>query len=152
MAGLSAGMLIGSLVNRWAGKRINMSRWLTLSSILQVAPPIVLSFTKNPFVICLIQIFIGVLLVAWNVQSVTLRQLLIPDHLLGRSSSSFRLSAWVSIPFGDALAGILGQHFGTRIYFILATCVLFIVAVLTVYVRLNEVIPSTNPDAVASRS
>ncbi|GMA64300.1 hypothetical protein GCM10025859_47750 [Alicyclobacillus fastidiosus] len=117
---------------------------------IRLTPPIVLSFTKNPSVIFLIQIFIGVLLVAWNVQSVTLRQLLIPDQLLGRSSSAFRLSAWVSIPLGDGLAGILGQHFGTQIYFILAGCVLFIVAVLTICVRLEQVIPSTNPNAVAN--
>ncbi|WP_436663447.1 MFS transporter [Alicyclobacillus acidoterrestris] len=150
MTGLSGGMLLGSLVNRWAGKRINMNRWLTISSILQVVPPLVLSFTKNPLVICLIQIFIGVLLVAWNVQSVTLRQMLIPDYLLGRSSSAFRLSAWISIPLGDGMAGIMGQHFGTQVYFILAACVLFIVAVLKVYVRLEQVIPSTKPNAVSS--
>lgn len=141
MTGLSGGMLLGSLVHRWIGKRIHMGRWLTISSILQVAPPIVLSVTKNPLVIFLIQIFIGVLLVAWNIQSVTLRQLLIPDHLLGRSSSAFRFLAWISIPLGDGLAGIIGQHFGTQIYFILAASVLFVVAVLTVYVRLDQAIP-----------
>jgi len=140
MTGLSGGMLLGSLVHRWVGKRIHMGRWLTISSILQVAPPIVLSVTNNLWVIFLIQIFIGVLLVAWNIQSVTLRQLLIPDHLLGRSSSAFRLLAWISIPLGDGLAGIIGQHFGTQIYFILAASVLFVVAVLTVCVRLDQAI------------
>lgn len=149
MTGLSGGMLLGALVNRSVGNRINMSRWLTVSSILQIAPPIALSFTKNPFVICVIQVFIGVLLVAWNVQSVTLRQQLIPDHLLGRSSSVFRLSAWISIPLGDGLAGIMGQHFGTHVYFILAACVLFIVATLTICARLDQVIPSTAPNAIA---
>lgn len=150
MTGLSGGMLIGSVVNRWAGKRMNMGVWLTISSILQVIPPILLALTVNPFMICLIQIFIGVLLVAWNVQSVTLRQSFIPNHLLGRSSSVFRLSAWISIPVGDALAGIVSQRFGTEVYFLMAACVLFAVAALCVSIKLNRIVSSTKPIATAS--
>jgi len=148
MTGLSGGMLIGSLVNRWVGRRINIGTWLTISSILQVFPPIFLSFTKNPFAICLIQIFIGILLVAWNVQSVTIRQTLIPNHLLGRSSSVFRLSAWVSIPLGDALAGIISQGHGTEVYFVMAACVLFIVSVLCVSIKLHRAISVMKPSVV----
>lgn len=148
ITGLSGGMLLGSLVNRWIGNRIEIGYWLTLSSILQVIPPIFLSFTRNPFALCLIQIFIGILLVAWNVQSITLRQLLIPDHLLGRSSSVFRLSAWISIPLGDALAGVISQNYGTKAYFIIASCVLFIVSVLCILVKFNDVLSTSESDTI----
>ncbi|WP_067621430.1 MFS transporter [Alicyclobacillus acidiphilus] len=135
MGGLSAGMLLGSFIHRWTDQRVSVDRWLTISSILQVVPPIVLSVSNNPIIMCGMQIFIGVLLVAWNVQSATLRQTLIPDHLLGRTSSAFRLSAWISIPLGDGIAGIISQHVGTRAYFAFAGCVLALVAAIKVSVQ-----------------
>jgi MFS family permease len=150
MTGLSGGMLLGSLVNRWIGKQIDMGPWLTISAVLQVFPPIILAFTRSPILICLVQVFIGILLVAWNVQSVTLRQTLIQNHLLGRSSSVFRLSAWISIPIGDALAGMIGQTYGTKTYFIMAAGVLLIVSVLCVCVKLHRTMPSSKPKALAS--
>jgi hypothetical protein len=70
-------------------------------------------------------------------------------HLLGRSSSIFRLSAWISIPLGDALAGIISQGYGTKVYFIMASYVLFIVSVLCVCVKLHRAIPSIKPNDVA---
>jgi predicted MFS family arabinose efflux permease len=143
MTGLSGGMFVGSLVNKWVGKHIDVGRWLTISAVLQVFPPIMLAFTQNAIVICLLQVYTGILLVAWNVQSVTLRQTLVPNHLLGRSSSVFRLSAWIFIPLGDAMAGMIGQAYGTRTYFIIAASVLIIVSVLCMYVRLDRVLPST---------
>jgi predicted MFS family arabinose efflux permease len=143
MTGLSGGMFVGSLVNKWVGKHIDVGRWLTISAGLQVFPPIMLAFTQNGIVICLLQVYTGILLVAWNVQSVTLRQTLVPNHLLGRSSSVFRLSAWIFIPLGDAMAGMIGQAYGTRTYFIIAASILIIVSVLCMYVRLDRVLPST---------
>lgn len=153
MTGLSVGMLIGGLVNRRAARRIPVGTWLTMSSMLQVVPPILLSFVTNPTFLLVIQVFVGSLLVAWNVQSVTLRQRLIPNDLLGRSSSVFRLSAWVSIPIGDALAGIISGHFGTSIYFIVSASVLFVVAILCLRLKLRDVVGyDTSTSASSQRS
>jgi hypothetical protein len=48
----------------------------------------------------------------WNVITVSLRQSLIPDHLLGRINSVHRLLAWGTMPVGAALGGFLGSTFG----------------------------------------
>ena len=45
--------------------------------------------------------------IGWNVVTVSLRQAVIPDHLLGRVNSVYRFLAWGSIPIGAALGGLL---------------------------------------------
>jgi MFS family permease len=45
--------------------------------------------------------------IGWNVVTVSLRQSVIPDHLLGRVNSVYRFLAWGSIPIGAALGGAL---------------------------------------------
>lgn len=52
--------------------------------------------------------------VTWTVQSTTLRQRLVPDALMGRVSSAYRLIGWGGIPVGAALSGALGTAFGVR--------------------------------------
>ncbi len=43
----------------------------------------------------------------WNVVTVSLRQRLIPDALLGRVNSIYRFFGWGSIPLGALFAGFL---------------------------------------------
>ena len=43
----------------------------------------------------------------WNVITVSLRQTIIPAHLLGRVNSVYRFFAWGSIPIGAALGGLV---------------------------------------------
>ncbi len=50
---------------------------------------------------------VGVMLGAsWNVITVSLRQTIIPPHLLGRVNSVYRFFAWGMMPVGAALGGI----------------------------------------------
>jgi MFS family permease len=48
--------------------------------------------------------FVGVV---WNVITVSLRQTIIPDRLLGRVNSVYRFFAWGMIPIGSAIGGLL---------------------------------------------
>ena len=41
----------------------------------------------------------------WNVVTVSLRQAIVPHHLLGRLNSSYRFLAWGTMPAGAAIAG-----------------------------------------------
>ena len=48
--------------------------------------------------------FLGVL---WNVITVSFRQTVIPDHLLGRVNSVYRFFGWGAIPIGALIGGLL---------------------------------------------
>lgn len=45
--------------------------------------------------------------IVWNVITVSLRQEIIPAHLLGRVNSVYRFFAWGMMPIGAALGGVL---------------------------------------------
>ncbi len=64
-------------------------------------------FTSNAFVVWAmfaITSYVGVL---WNVITVSLRQTIIPDRLLGRVNSVYRFFAWGMMPIGGIVGGLL---------------------------------------------
>jgi len=61
--------------------------------------------------------------IMWNVVTVSLRQRIVPDALLGRVNASYRLLAWGSQPLGALLGGLIGQAIGLQAVFLLAGAV-----------------------------
>jgi MFS family permease len=79
------------------------------------------------------------LAVVWNVITVSLRQAIIPNELLGRVNSVYRLLAWGVMPIGIALGGAIvsrteawsGRELGLRMPFYAAAAaflILYVVA------------------------
>jgi hypothetical protein len=71
----------------------------------------------------------------WNVITVSLRQRITPDRLLGRVNSAYRLLAWGTMPLGAAAGGLLAQWLGLQIMFglmgVLSLALLAILPLLT---------------------
>ena len=69
--------------------------------------------------------------VVWNVITVSLRQSLIPDHLLGRVNSVYRFVGWGTMPLGSLLGGLIvvavepwqGREWALRVPYLVATAV-----------------------------
>jgi hypothetical protein len=64
-----------------------------------------------------VTIFESLAAILWNTITVSLRQSIIPSHLLGRVNSVYRFFAWGSIPIGMFVGGGLvtvAQHFMSR--------------------------------------
>lgn len=55
----------------------------------------------------LLTAFSTIMAVTWNVITVSLRQSIIPDYLLGRVNSVYRFFAWGSMPLGMLAAGLM---------------------------------------------
>lgn len=108
---LSTGGAIGGVIGGWTAssiaKRIGPgpSLWLTLGGggIVTFAIGFVSTW---PLVWFLFGINM-LLAVLWNVITVSLRQSIIPDHLLGRVNSVYRFFAWGMMPFGSIVGGII---------------------------------------------
>ncbi|MEV5595347.1 MFS transporter [Streptomyces sp. NPDC052496] len=66
--------------------------------------------------------------VTWNVVVVVLRQTLVPQHLLGRANSVYRLVAWGGLPIGAAAGGIVAAEIGTRAVFGIGAVVMAVIA------------------------
>jgi predicted MFS family arabinose efflux permease len=56
--------------------------------------------------------FFGLAGPVYNINQVSLRQAITPDHLQGRMNASMRFIVWGTIPIGALLGGGLGQVFG----------------------------------------
>ena len=56
----------------------------------------------------------------WNVATISLRQRIVPDALLGRVTSAYRLVAFAAMPVGAALGGLLARGYGLAAPFTVA--------------------------------
>ena len=106
MAGAIGGILAGwtaSMVSKRLGS--GPSLWLTLLG--GAATSAVIGLVSNvPTVAAMFAIY-SFLAVLWNVITVSLRQSIIPDHLLGRVNSVYRFFAWGMIPIGSLAGGLI---------------------------------------------
>ncbi len=118
---LTTGGAVGGVIGGWTASSISKrlgtgpSLWLVL--ITSAVSSLVIGFlTWWPAVWLLFAIEVGVGTL-WNVITVSLRQTIIPDHLLGRVNSVYRFFAWGMMPIGSLLGGIIvvvTDLFGTR--------------------------------------
>jgi MFS family permease len=65
----------------------------------------------------------GAFSISWNVITVSIRQRIVPDELLGRVNAGYRLVAWGTMPLGAALGGATAAAFGLTAALIIAAAV-----------------------------
>ena len=128
----AAGSVIGSLIAAPVERRLGRARSLLLtvvgSAVLVGAPAV----TADPYLIGAAFFVGGITIVIWNVITVSLRQRVTPDRLLGRANSGYRLVAWGTMPLGAAAGGLLAQLFGLRAVFaVMAALTLALLAGMT---------------------
>ena len=91
------------------------SLWL----VMAVGPigEVLIGTTSSWHIVWVVGVFTTLVAILWNTITVSLRQSIIPSHLLGRVNSVYRFFAWGSIPIGMFLGGglvTLSQHFMSR--------------------------------------
>ncbi|MFV9672168.1 MAG: MFS transporter [Acidimicrobiia bacterium] len=101
------GGVLGSVLSPRVSKAIGSGASLYTTFVAMVITSAIIGLTSNwivAFVAFAISSFFGVL---WNVITVSLRQTIIPDYLLGRVNSVYRFFAWGMMPIGLAIGGVL---------------------------------------------
>jgi MFS family permease len=93
----------------------------------------------------------GAAALVWNVITVSLRQTLIPDHLLGRVNSVYRFLGWGSMPIGAALGGVIAGVAGLRAPFFMAGGILLLLALAGSRVVNPATVARARADAAAER-
>ncbi|MFI6497766.1 MFS transporter [Nonomuraea typhae] len=107
-AGAVAGSLVSERVVRWAGEGPALvGSWL-VNSLLLAVPVLV----PHPAALFPAAVAWG-LTNAWsNVIVISVRQRIIPEGLLGRVNSAYRLIGMGGMPVGAAVAGVMGETWG----------------------------------------
>lgn len=132
---LSTSFALGGVVGSFVGDRISkaMGQGPSLfATIIVSALTLVISGTTSSFwVFWAMGVIISTASVLWNVITVSLRQSLIPDRILGRVNSVYRFLGWGMMPIGAALGGAvvaiveptLGRELALRTPFIVAAVI-----------------------------
>jgi MFS family permease len=112
----SLGSVLGALssgaVTRFLGLGRTLAVTMVLGGLAYLGMPLAgLGFA--PVAVLAACTFVqGVQVPIYNINQVSLRQALVPDHLLGRVTGSTRTVVWGAFPVGALLGGVLGQAIG----------------------------------------
>ena len=113
----AVGGIAGGLIAPKISEKIGSGPSLWLSLAMGPIGAVIIGTTSSwqvVWVVLLIQSFFSIL---WNTITVSLRQSIIPTHLLGRVNSVYRFFGWGSIPIGMFLGGAIvtiAQYFVSR--------------------------------------
>ena len=128
ITGVAVGAVIGSLVADRIAQRLTAGISLFAAIGVEALTFTVIGLTTSAVVVWLAGVLSGVAIVLWNVITVSLRQRIIPDRLLGRVNSVYRFFGWGTISLGTLLGGVLvsagepllGREWALRLPFLLA--------------------------------
>ena len=111
------GGIIGGIYGPKIAKKIGSGPSLFLTLLIMPIFEIAIGFLSSWEVVWLLSGITTIFAVLWNVITVSLRQSIIPTHLLGRVNSVYRFFAWGTIPIGLLIGGgliTLMEHFTSR--------------------------------------
>jgi len=108
---LMTGGAVGGLVGGWTAsnisRRIGSGPSLYITMLGAGATNIAIGLSSSWMFAWVMFAFSTLTAVLWNVITVSLRQTIIPDHLLGRVNSVYRFFAWGMMPIGSMAGGMI---------------------------------------------
>lgn len=116
ITGSAIGAVLGSLVGDRIARRLDIGPTLLLAVTGMGTGMAVAGLTSWPVLFWCIEVGTGLMVVLWNVVTVSLRQRIIPDHLLGRVNAAYRFFGWgmmaLGAPLGATLIWLVEPHLG----------------------------------------
>ena len=143
------GGLVGTMIVTRLSKRLGPGTLLTGSVLLMAASTLAPGIWPRVGVVVASLVVTGATDVGWNVVTVSLRQSIVPDHLLGRVNSAYRLLGWGTMPIGAALGGLLATHLGLRAPFLIGGVVTLGLAVVLAPIVRTGAIEAARAEAAA---
>jgi len=125
----AAGSLAGSLLAEPLAVRLGTAGATRLSVAVVTVAMAGLAVTRSPLVAGALLAVNGIAVLVWNVVTVSLRQAIIPDHLLGRVGSAYLFVGLGAQPVGALAAGLLAHAAGLPAVFAASAGLLAVTAV-----------------------
>jgi MFS family permease len=140
MSAGAAGGVLGSLAAAQFTRRLGAGTTIMFTLVSSAVTSALIGITSSPVVVWVmfaIGSFGGVM---WNVVTVSLRQAIIPDRLLGRVNSVYRFFGWGMLPIGifiggalvDVVANLSTRETGLRSPFLAAAALQVVLAIYAV--------------------
>ncbi len=124
-ASAGVGTFVGALVAGWAARRVGQGRAIVAGAIVSSFGTLLIPLATGPAVVTislllLAQFLMGLGVMVYGVNQVSLRQAITPDHLLGRMNASIRFIGWIAAPLGALMGGVLGESIGLHATLVIA--------------------------------
>ena len=120
LAVTAVGSVVGGLVSPAVTRRLGMLPSLIIAGAVDAAVFAGLGLAPDPAVAALMLAGQGFTVTMWNVVTVSLRQQVVPAHLLGRVNSVYRMLGWGLMPVGALAGGFVAHAAGLRAPYIVA--------------------------------
>ncbi len=145
LTGAAVGSVLGGLAAGPIIDRLGQRLPLILAVALMVVDSLIVYWAGSAVLVWLAIFASGFAAVVWNVVTVSLRQRVIPDDLLGRVNSVYRFFGWGMLPIGALAGGALvslvepgfGREFALRLPFIIAA-ISYALMLMFVAVRISK--------------
>ncbi len=126
---ISVGGVIGAMLANRLRTTFGFGRIMKFTTIFAALCPLLLLIPRDAGAVSLViliaaEVFYGFNVLAFNVNTVTLRQVITPNRLLGRMNASYRLVLFGTGPLGAVLGGLLAQNIGLRAALVLTAILL----------------------------
>ena len=105
-ASAALGGVLGGLLSPRISERIGSGPSLTVTFVVGILTSLIIGLTSSWVVAFVGFVAFTFAATLWNVVTVSFRQTIIPDDLLGRVNSVYRFFAWGMMPIGLALGGL----------------------------------------------
>lgn len=120
LAASAVGSMIGGLVNPPLTRWVSLVPSLIAASLANALIFVGMGLAPNAYVAAALLAGNGFAVTMWNVVTVTMRQQIVPDDLLGRVNSAYRMLGWGLLPLGALASGIVAHDLGMRAPFTMA--------------------------------
>ncbi len=113
------GSLAGALMSRWLVATLGLGRTLVIASALSLTCAVFIPLASGSVAVVVTFLVLHQLLsdgfaVAFVIQAVTLRQTVLPKHLLGRANAAIHVCTASLLPISAIVAGFLAEAIGIR--------------------------------------
>ena len=112
--------IITSFFIAWFVRRTSHASVMRFSVVAYTLASLCFGLGTAPAVIVLGAVIGGIAHPTWNVNSATIRQRLVPDHVFGRMMTAYLFIAWSMQPLGALLGGVIAERWGPEWVFVLS--------------------------------
>jgi MFS family permease len=142
LAAHGLGGVLGSLVATRLGRHAGTATLLISAVLVRAVAWLVLGAVSDAWIAGVMLGISGITGAVFGVVGVSLRQAIVPDRLMGRVVSTFRVLGYGAVPVGAILGGAVAQALGLRAPFLLGGAVLVVAALVG--------LPAVNNRAIAA--
>jgi MFS family permease len=128
MTAFAVGGVAGGFLAERVSGLLGTGRTISVIFLLEAAAFATLALTTNPFLAGAMIALDALAGTVWNVVTISLRQELIPERLLGRVFSAFRMVGFGGMALGALASGLLAREFGLTVPFWVAAATLIILS------------------------